>query len=287
MLTALDCAANPNLVPHADVLGAVFIALGAVFLLSPYVVRFRMKSDELDVEFREVLGVAAESTEDLEDAADAIGVLSDFSQDWLSQVNWLNRYLQLSSTTDDDAVRAVLRFCRERIADVSALIGEQDERTRFSVWWYSDEKDGLVFILSDDIRDDETKAFVFRRGQGIMGQAFVENRFWNLADAPASPGYVQIRKEPPDYHGLLCMPMHFGGHELVGMVCVDRALAQSFGESERDFVSALSDIIVTALTLPRIMQRFGVLPSHAIAALSEPRGQEALPETSPGGEGAT
>lgn len=233
----------------------------------------------MEVQFREALETANESTEDLEIAIEAIRTTSDLTQDWISQVNWLNRRLQLASVSDDQAFAAVLRFCRERLADVTALLGDDDEPVRMSVWWFSEKEDGLIFLLSNDIRDEETKSFVFKSGEGILGQAFAENRFWNIPDAPNSPGYVSIRTDPPEYRGLLCVPIYFGGHELLGMVSVDRQKAEVFNDIDLNLVQAAADILAYALTLPRTHNRFNVLPSHVSDALTSGRQLPALPQT--------
>ena len=234
-----------------------------------------------------MLATAAESTAGLDDAVEALDGVTDLLQDWTATVNWLNRHLQLASTTDEDAIRAVVRYCRERMADVREMIGDDDEPVRLSVWWYSEARDGLVLLASDDIHDAETKVFVFQRGEGILGQAFAEGRYWNIKDAPSEPGYVQIRAEAPKYRGLLCMPIHLGGNELIGMVSVDREQAERFDDGDVTIVQALADVLAFALTLPRFRQLYGVLPDAITAALSGELPQRALPETSEGGASST
>lgn len=286
VLTALDSFANANPIPHPTNLGIAFASLTALFFLAPYVAKFKASPSSLDVAFREAKEIATESTDDLEAAVDVIRVVSDLTQDWLSQVNWLNRRLQEADVSDEMAVQAVARFCRERLADVTKMVGGENEKIRASVWWLSQRENGLIFLLSDQIKDMETQGFVFHSGQGILGQAFAESRVWNVADAPAEPGYIKIRQEPPEYRGLLCAPIYFGGHEIIGMVSLDRERAESFDDVDQNLVSALSDVLAYALTLPRITQRFGVLPTHVIASLGIAHEQPALPLISEGDAGA-
>jgi GAF domain-containing protein len=287
ILTGLDSVANAAPIPHPDGLGLISAALFFACLFAPNIASLRVSGESVEVTLREALATAVESTAGLDDAVEALDGVTDLLQDWTATVNWLNRHLQLASTTDEDAIRAVIRYCRERMADVREMIGDDDEAVRLSVWWYSEAKEGLVLIASDDIHDDETKAFVFHRGEGILGQAFAEGRYWNLKDALAEPGYVKIRTVPPKYRGLLCMPIHFGGNDLIGMVSVDRTKAETFDDGDVAIVQALSDILAFALTLPRFRQQYGVLPDAVAAALSGEPPLRALPETSEGGERST
>jgi hypothetical protein len=121
-----DGLANVHPIPHLDATGLGLATLAAIALFLPYIARLRVSSDSIEVE---ALQAATESTDDLEAALETINAISDVHQDWMSQVNWLNRQLQLRATTDEDAVRIVLRFCRKHLQKTDIGISAMRRRS--------------------------------------------------------------------------------------------------------------------------------------------------------------
>lgn len=170
-------------------------------------------------------------------------------QSWMNSVNLFTEHLRLYGKSSDDKDEIVARFCLERMEEAKELIAESDDMTRLSLWWYIEEVDGLVLIFSDDIRDQRTLDHVFRPGAGLCGQCYIENRCYNLSDAPNSIYYEPII-DVPQYHGLLLMPVQHGTGRVMGVLSIDRVRKEEFGDTAIDIARALSDLLVYALCHP-------------------------------------
>ncbi|HEY1429054.1 MAG TPA: GAF domain-containing protein [Candidatus Tumulicola sp.] len=215
------------------------------------------------VKFQEAVAAGEEGIAGLEHAlGEATGLIAD----WLGTVGWLNTYLQRLDVDDDAALRSVFRYCLERMEDAKEWMGDAEEPVRISLWW-QDQADGdLFFMFSNDIRDERTKNFRFSPNSGLMGQAFAENRIYNLENALSSSFYVAIREAQVDYHGLLLVPVRVVDQP-VGMLSVDRQQKATFGEDAEKVAQGLSELLGYAFSHPRVRTLMRAMPARVDALL--------------------
>jgi hypothetical protein len=177
-------------------------------------------------------------------------VIDDYAgllQSWTNAVNLLPEHLERYGVDVEKAYDILARFCLERMEEARDIIGESGERLRFSFWWFDEDSEGLKLLFSDDIRDEATLAHVFQPGSGLMGQCFIEDRVYNLEDAPTSIYYEKIR-ESPDYYGLLLVPVRARtGGEVIGVLSIDRQKKETFAATAENVARALGDLIAYAI----------------------------------------
>jgi GAF domain-containing protein len=195
--------------------------------------------------------VSNEAQEALAKAQRALDQTSLLLANWASAVNLLCGWLGDTALPDGTKIRRALRFCEDRMEEAAEELSVDDEPIRISVWLWDDEQDGLVLVLSNEIRDEATRTYVFREGVGLLSQAFVEDRIFVFPDAQASPHYVDIPGAKPRYHGLMLIPIRHNEHP-IGVLSVDRELATVFDDKAENTASALADLICVALTHPAI-----------------------------------
>jgi hypothetical protein len=180
--------------PDTDLVTMGWLGFAALGVLLPSIDSIEFPGGG-GVKFQEAVAAGEEGIAGLEQA---LGEATELVADWLGTVAWLNTYLQRLDVDDDTALRAVFRYCLERAEDAKEWMGEADEPIRISLWW-QDQVDGdLFFMFSNDIRDERTKSFRFSPNSGLMGQAFAENRIYNIGrDAfggPSTSRYIRRRR---------------------------------------------------------------------------------------------
>ncbi len=198
-------------------------------------------------------------------------------RNWLTSVSWLNIYLQRSDVDDDAAISAVFRYCLERMEEAKEWMGDEDEAIRISLWWYDSAENELYFVLSNDIRDELTKNARFKPNSGLMGQAFAENRLYNIADAPTSAFYTPIRDSTPSYHGLLLAPVRIMD-EPMGMLSIDRQQTATFSEAAENIAEGLTAQVAYAFTHPRARTILSSTPDRVDALLLSWHAEKTPPE---------
>jgi hypothetical protein len=226
------------------------------------------------VKFQEAVAAGEEGIAGLEHA---LGEATELVANWLGTVAWLNTYLQRQDVDDETALRSVFRFCLERMEDAKDWMGDADEPIRISLWWLDQTDGDLFFMFSNDIRDERTKSFRFSPNAGLMGQAFVENRLYNLEDAPSSSFYVTIRDAQVDYHGLLLVPVRVLDQP-VGMLSVDRQQQAAFGEDAERVAMGLTELLGYAFSHPRVRTLMRAMPDRVDALLLSWRALPTHPE---------
>jgi transcriptional regulator with GAF, ATPase, and Fis domain len=181
-----------------------------------------------------------------EDFEVTLAAYSNQLQSWTNAINLLTEHIALYGNTEDRKETIITRFCFERMEEAKQLIKEEDDELRFSVWLFDKIHEGLRLAYSDKIRDQKTLDHVFRPGDGLCGQCYIEGRTYNLPNAPKSAYYAQIR-ENPEYHGLLLVPMRNGTKNILGVLSIDRTKSKAFDGRAIDVAQALSDLLVYAL----------------------------------------
>jgi GAF domain len=259
--------------PNADLVTLAWLSFAVLGLLLPSITSIDFPGGG-GVKFQEAVQAGSEGIlelqETLRDATDQI-------QSWLTSVSWLNIYLQRSDVDDDAAISAVFRYCLERMDEAKEWMGDEDEAIRISLWWYDFAENELYFVLSNDIRDELTKNFRFKPNSGLMGQAFAENRLYNIEDAPTSAFYMPIRDAAPSYHGLLLAPVRIMD-EAMGMLSIDRQQKAIFSGDAENIVEGLAAHIAYAFMHPRVRTIMSSTPDRVDALLLSWLAEKTPPE---------
>jgi hypothetical protein len=248
--------------PDTDLITMGWLGFAALGVLLPSIDSIEFPGGG-GVKFQEAVAAGEEGIAGLEHA---LGEATDLIANWLGTVAWLNTYLQRLDVDDDAALRSVFRYCLERMEDAKEWMGDAEEPIRISLWW-QDQADGdLFFMFSNDIRDERTKNFRFSPNSGLMGQAFAENRVYNLEDAQSSSFYVAIREAQVDYHGLLLVPVRVLDQP-VGMLSVDRQEKSTFGDDAEKIAQGLAEVLGYAFAHPRVRTLMRAMPVRVDALL--------------------
>jgi hypothetical protein len=248
--------------PDTDLITMGWLGFAALGVLLPSIDSIEFPGGG-GVKFQEAVAAGEEGIAGLEHA---LGEATDLIANWLGTVAWLNTYLQRLDVDDDAALRSVFRYCLERMEDAKEWMGDAEEPIRISLWW-QDQADGdLFFMFSNDIRDERTKNFRFSPNSGLMGQAFAENRVYNLEDAQSSSFYVAIREAQVDYHGLLLVPVRVLDQP-VGMLSVDRQQKSTFGDDAEKIAQGLAELLGYAFAHPRVRTLMRAMPVRVDALL--------------------
>lgn len=177
-----------------------------------------------------------------------VGKYSDLLQNWATTVNLLDEQLSKYGTNDQEIANIVVRFCLGRMEEAKDFMAEEGDVIRFSFWWFDAEAGGLTLLISDDIRDKATLDHIFKPGEGLCGQSYVEERYFSLRDAPQSIYYEDIPGVTPQYHGLLLMPVQpRKDAAAIGVLSIDRKKAEEFDGNARNVARALAALIAFAM----------------------------------------
>jgi hypothetical protein len=178
--------------------------------------------------------------------------LANRLQSWSEDGALLNDALERFGT-DSAAISAITtRFCLERMEDAANLLSLRDEQARLSVWWFFASDGGLRLLLSNEIRDQQTWDYLFEPFEGLMGQAYVECRQYNIPDVRASAHFVEIRPDYP-YRGLLLTPIVAGaGRKAVGVVSIDRTRPVAFDAIGESLGWAVASFVAQVYTHPTV-----------------------------------
>ena len=182
----------------------------------------------------------------------AAETLANQLQSWAEDGALLNDLLDRYGHDREAISTITTRFCLERMEDAAALLSLPGERARLSVWWYFESDGGLRLLLSNEIRDQRTWDFVFEPFEGLMGQAFVEGRQYNIADVRDSAHFIEIRADY-EYRGLLLTPIVAGAQRrAVGIVSIDRTRARRFDTIGEYIGQALASFVAQVYTHPTV-----------------------------------
>lgn len=249
-------AAASDLVAHhgaLDPLSTTLVAIGAIAMAVPRIDNFRgsfpLFGEEpaefaVNEEFAAALDTADAASEVALRASETASAEAHVFETWLRELEALRTDLA-GDITAEDALRAILRFINTRLEDIPGWVAEADEEVRAALWWWSREDAGARIVAAPRITDAETLAHVFHPGEGILGRILVDGEAVNLADAPAQSGWIRIAREPPRYHGLLCLPIVANGR-ITGILSVDRVRPEKFRPESIGFVRRAATIVKLA-----------------------------------------
>jgi hypothetical protein len=262
--------------PNADLITMAWLGFAALGLVLPGIESIDFPGGG-GVKFRKAVEAGREGIAELQST---VRDATDLLQNWLTSLSWLNTYLQRADVDDEAAVKAVFRYCLERMEEAKDWMGDEDEAIRISLWWYDSESNELFFVQSNDIRDQATIDFRFAPNSGLMGQAFAENRIYNIENAPTSAFYIKIRDATPDYHGLMLVPVRVLD-QAMGIISIDREKTSCFTDEAQNVAEALAEQISYAFMHPRSRVVIESIPDRVNALLLSWRAEEMLPEPGP------
>lgn len=253
LLAGLHAFEKGHWPPAIDALTYTGVGIAIVGLILPRVTGFRFGEISVDL-----TGV-------IKNADYAFKQSIDVTETWVLSLSSLNRQYQ-SLNSREEARTALIRFCTDALREALRLIAESGEVVRLSIWLYNSNAARLEFLVSnDEARNKEGATRTFKRGEGLIGQAFVDNAEYWTEEASAEPYYVQPTGGRSSYNGLLLVPICFGNNEIFGMLSVDRTKREDFKEDARSSVRSLAHIVSIALTHPGLRKWLTLLPDFPSA----------------------
>ncbi|MDQ6781812.1 MAG: GAF domain-containing protein, partial [Candidatus Eremiobacteraeota bacterium] len=198
------------------------------------------------IKLRSAVDLLQDSTRDLRQVLDAV---TELSQNWTGALVILESRLETGKDVETK-LDMISRFCLDRMNEARVFMAQNGEGFRISLWWFDDKEASLQLLLSNEIVDQGTLDTKFAVGEGLLGQAFAEDRVWNLNNAPAEPYYKKTR-DNPSYRGLLLVPIREGrepvGQIPVGMLAIDREKPEYFDTAIENVACSLSHVVGFAL----------------------------------------
>jgi hypothetical protein len=175
-----------------------------------------------------------------------INDLSGLLQNWLeSELILMNA---LAGADDSGARLAFMNFLRDRMGEARKWLSDDPAaNVRISLWIYDADNKVLEFLFSNEIDDKATTDAQFEPGEGLMGQAFAERRFWNEAKAREIPGFRPLRPSS-GYDAVMTVPVELPGNLTpLGMLNFDKK-GDKFSDAAENIGLALSALCAFALS---------------------------------------
>jgi len=200
-----------------------------------------------EVAFGDLSVKLREATESSEVFRDVSKDLANLTQNWSTSALLL---LTLLEDKDDANERNNVsrNFVRDRMGEARQFLGDfPDSTVRIAIWIYNESDDILRFGYSPHFTPTKTE---YKRGEGFLGQAFLERRTFSEADVRQIPSYKRTRDGDPPYRGVMCIPLKVGD-EAIGMLTIDKPEATDFTPISEEIARGLSAQCAYALELRR------------------------------------
>ncbi|MBV9027718.1 MAG: GAF domain-containing protein [Candidatus Eremiobacteraeota bacterium] len=214
--------------PVLDAVDIGWVALIAVAVLLPGIGKLTLGG--VSVELRE------EARESAQELQSAIEEYANLVQNWSSSaVLYVDMLAKAQS--DDDRAMLLAHYLRDRMGEAKNYLSENpDDDVRIALWMYDPTSRRLEFFFSNE--DVPTKQS-YALGEGMLGEAFLERRYFNEADVRNLPSYLNTRKGDPPYRAVLCIPIFFGD-DPIGMLTMDKRSASIFSSAAEDIARGLA-----------------------------------------------
>jgi GAF domain-containing protein len=183
----------------------------------------------------------------------------ELTETWMISLSALNRQYQLAKSRAE-AQAALLRFCIEALSETLLVIAFPKEVVRLSIWLYNAEARELQFLVSNDEDRNQRAQRGYKIGEGLIGQAFVQNAEYQTDDAANEPFYRPPNNKKTRYSGLLMEMIRFGNTETYGILAIDRSEKAFFPPENTATARALAQIISVALSHPGLRRWLTLLP---------------------------
>jgi len=217
--------------PVVDLEGLAWFALVPIGLLLPRISKIKLGEAEIEL--------VAASKEAVKIGDD----LASLMLNWTGTLTITEALIRRAKDVDE-AAGFLWNFVRDRLGEMKEAIEADEGDVRISVWIYDDQSDKIDFYYSNEIIDEATQNASFARGEGMLGQAFVEQRTWNEPNALQLAAYTQIVARP-QYKAVYCGPITFHGAPK-GMLCIDKKEEAMFGDRADTIAKSLEAILAAA-----------------------------------------
>jgi hypothetical protein len=218
--------------PALDLEALAWFALVPVGLLLPRISKIKLGEAEIEL------------TEASKEAVQSADQITELMLNWTTALN-ITIGLLRDAADEDGRAGVLFNFVRDRMGEAKKAIEASELELRLSMWVYSQPFDVIEFSHSNEIDDETTMNAVFARGQGMLGQAFLEQRTWNEPNARQLPSYLPVVQRPK-YLAVYCTPVTFH-REPLGMLCMDKNEEATFGERADTIARTLAAIIAAAV----------------------------------------
>ncbi len=216
--------------PILDAVDLGWLALVVVAVLLPGLSKFTFG------------GVSVEMQEVKQSADQLVDVISDYAnlvQNWSTSAVL---YTDLIARASNDAELAELmsNYIRDRMGEArDFLSADPKDNVRVALWIFDPERASLEFRLSVPTFKPTQSAYALR--EGMIGQAFVEQRRFMEADVTTAPCYKSTRggRQKPPYRAVWCGPVS-RGQERIGMLTIDKKTAALFSAAADDIAKGLA-----------------------------------------------
>lgn len=185
--------------------------------------------------------------ESIADYKEAVSDLTKLLASWTYSSAHLT--YRLREAASSDRCKLILaNYFRDRLAELQRWLNTTEEAVgcRISVWLFDQAKGKLVFYFSNEIKDPATREKTFAVGEGMLGQAFDEERKWNEPHATLSPSHEVLDGRAPSYQGILLVPIRFF-RDTLGMIRIDRQDGARFSDDAVRLVDATAHFAGLAL----------------------------------------
>ena len=214
--------AKQTYVPNLDLTTLAWVLLSVFGLLIPVIAEIGIGSFFLRLKPSEAQELAQR----------VIPKLQKLMTDWCMI---LNEYAAESRARREPSWDRLTQFVQARLSEAAPWSAERggaepDTPPRLIVWIANAQTRELTFgWCNRNVADTELVKTTFRPGEGIAGQAFAEHRIRNEVHPRNAPGFKDFPDVPYPFESMLVVPIDSGSQRL-GVLCVDRMLAESFDE---------------------------------------------------------
>ncbi len=215
--------------PALDAVDLGWVALIAVAALLPWISKLTFA------------GVSVEIREAKESADELVDVISDYAnlvQNWSSS---LAIYVDAIGQTSDETVLAerLRNYIRDRMGEaLDFLSDDPKDKVRIGLWIFIPDKDLLEFRFGVPNFTPTKATYAIR--EGMIGQAFDEQRRFMESDVRRAPNYINTRgRKKPPYRAVWCGPVSLG-QEKIGMLTLDKKSATLFSHDAEEVARGLA-----------------------------------------------
>jgi len=227
-----------------DLTSVAWIGVALIGILLPSIAS--VEFGDVKIQLRKLRKGAADIDAALVDAA-------NLAQNWATSAAIFLNMMQTPASELLESRDAIFgKYLRDRMGEAIGFLGDKPGDTiRIAVWFYDADTRELRYGNISVGGAPPTKR-EYKAGEGMIGQAFVENFFerrtFNEADARVVPSYKNTREgsEPP-YKAVLCMPIRWSNSP-IGMITVDKGTPLYFSQVAEDVARGLASQCALALT---------------------------------------
>jgi len=231
--------ARQTYIPTLDLTTIAWVLLAIFAALLPAITEITVGSVSLRLRRQEAFDIASA----------VILKLQKLLSDWCIS---LNEFTAEPKDVGERWFARLTQFVRARLSEASdffkdSAAPEADTAPRLTVWLANPEEHKLGFVWSNhNVADTPLADKTFAFGEGIAGAAYSEHKVRNEVDPRSVPMFKDFPDVPYTFNSMLVVPIDYGSRRL-GVLCVDRMLAEPFDEGAISTTLALAAILGAAI----------------------------------------